>query len=459
MAKLTVEQIRKKVDDYLMNNHIERGKPNCYKPAAEVLGVDSEYVRDRHRKLRAKGLTFNSFNDSSLKENVKTGEADFECKVKKRIKTLDDLIQVCQIDTNIWNIISYEINKWEVGRKEKEISWDSKEGRGTGRVKDTGKIFVEPLYQVKAKLSRRNVDKDLGKQKEVVMDELRAYSVSSGIYDKAFSNFSKISRLFDAGKKDCALEINIPDLHLGKLAWKEESGEDYDIKIAIKRYKDAVYELIGRTNINNIDRFILVVGHDFLNVDGKNNQTTAGTPQSSDSRFAKMVKLGKKLLIETIDELSTIALVDVMVVPGNHDSNSMLMMGDILDAWYHTSTRVNVYNDPGPRKYYQYGVTGLMYAHGHNEKMDEMGRIFSTENKELWYHTTFHRVHMGHFHHSKQLQYKDVQEYPGCIVKIINSLSGTDAYHSEKAFLSLKGAEAFLYHKDKGLIANYYYYV
>lgn len=456
------ETLRQKVDEYLLKNPIERGKPNCYVPASQALGVDSEYVRDRHRKLRARGLInapINTLGESSLKENVKTGEADFECKTKKRIITLDDLIEVCQIDTNIWNINSYEVNKWEVGRKDKSVEWDSKEGRGTGKVKDSGKIHVEPLYQVKAKLSRRQLDKDLQKQKEVVMEELKAYTLSAGIYDNAYKHWTERSRPFDLGKKHCALEINIPDLHLGKLAWKEESGEDYDIKIAVKRYKDAVYELIGRTNISDIARFILVVGHDFLNVDGKNNQTTAGTPQSSDSRFYKMVKVGKQLLIETIDELSTITNVDVIVVPGNHDSNSMLMMGDILEAWYHTSTRVTVFNDPGPRKYYQYGVTGIMYAHGHNEKMDDLPQIFATENKELWFHTTFHRVHMGHFHHSRQLKFKDIQEYPGCIVKIINSLSGTDAYHAEKAFLSLKGAEAFLYHYEKGLIGNYYYYV
>lgn len=457
-----------KVDQYLKENTIERGKPGCYTEIAKKFKVTGDYIRIRHLRLRKKGLIEdNKWNgpvksfalgQSQLKENVKTGEADYSFVTNKRIKTLEDLISSCEIDLNTWEIVSYEVNKWEVGRKDRKVDWVSVDGQGTGTSHDSGKINVEPLFQVKAKLSRRKVDKDLGKQKEAVMAELRAYTT---VFNKeqVIKKFSNASKQFTGEKKNCALEINIPDLHIGKLAWGEETGDDYDIKIAVKRYKDAIAQLIGRTNISEIEKFILVVGHDFLNVDGKDNLTTAGTPQSSDTRFYKMVKIGKKLLIETIDELSTIAYVDVMVVPGNHDNNSMLMMGDILDAWYHTSDVVTVINDASPRKYYQFGRTGIMYAHGHNEKLESLGIIFATENKRLWADTDFHRVHVGHFHHSKQVKFTDINEQVGCTIKIISSLSSNDAWHTEKGYLSLKGAEAFLYHRDHGLIANYYYHL
>lgn len=459
------QSLRDELDLYLTKNPIEKGKPGCYSGVAAKFKVDSEYVRDRYRKMIKRGITevevplTNHQGNTTMKENVLTGEADFTTITSKRIKTLDDLIKACEIDINEWEIVSYEVNKWEVGRKNKSVEWKVEKGTVVnGDISDNGRIFVEPLFQVKAKLSRRKVYKDLGKQKEAVMAELKAYTRSND-RDKVIQKYSTLSRQFDSVKKDCALEINIPDLHIGKLAWGEETGDDYDIKIAVKRYKDAISTLISRTNVSQIEKFILVVGHDFLNVDGKNNLTTAGTPQSSDSRFYKMVQVGKQLLIETIDELSLIANVDVIVVPGNHDSNSMLMMGDVLDAWYHKDENIKIYNDAAPRKYYQYGNTGIMYAHGHNENIAELDRVFSTQEPQLWAATKFRRIHVGHFHHSKQLKIKDIDEKLGCIIKIISSLSSNDAWHSEKGYLSLKGAEAFLYHRDQGLLANYNYYL
>lgn len=469
MGKISAS-VRKEIDTYLIENPIKRGKPGCYKEVGDRFDVDTEYIRDRYRKLREKGTVpdekWDGFTvkqsedtvaDSSIKENVKSGEADFTFVTNKRIKTLDDLVRVCEIDLTTWDIVSYEVNKWEVGRKAKEIRLKWKKGVTSGVVDDKGTIHVEPLFQVKAKLSRRRVEKDLIMQKEVVMAELKAYSESIIPFELR-EDILRSNSEFNLIKKDCALEINIPDLHIGKLAWGEETGDDYDIKIAVSRYKKAMAELIGRTNVSTIERFILVVGHDFLNVDGKNNLTTAGTPQSSDSRFHRMVKTGKKLLIETIDELSAIALVDVVVVPGNHDTNAMLLMGDMLECFYHNSSVVKIFNDAAPRKYYQYGNVGIMYAHGHNEKLESLGIIFATENKKLWADTDFHRVHVGHFHHSKAIKYKDIDEQVGCTIKIISSLSSNDAWHTEKGYLSMKGAEAFLYHKEQGLLANYYYY-
>lgn len=466
---MSVEDIlRQQIMYHLVENPIEnRGTKGCYDEVAKKFGVAPDKVRRYYIQLRDKGLVEKDTEQSPtrsnteagfshFKEDTNKGEADITQVTHRRIKTLEDLIEVCNIDTKIWHVASYEVNKWEVGRKDKSVEWSAIHGQGTGKVKDSGKIFVEPLFQVKAKLVRRKVDTDLTLQKELILAEIKKHKPTHTIFD-TLKKYSGLVESFNTSKKDCALEINIPDLHIGKLAWGEESGDDYDIKIAVKRYKDAVAELLGRTNLATLEKIILVVGHDMLNVDGKNNLTTAGTPQSSDSRFYKMVKIAKQLLIETVDELSVIAPVDVMVVPGNHDSNSMLLLGDILSAWYHDSERVIVLNDAAPRKYYQYGQNGLMYAHGHNEKLQDLGIIFATENPKLWAATKFHRVHVGHWHHSKSIKFTDVQEYPGFVVKIINSLSSNDAWHAEKGYLSLKGAEAFLYHKDKGLLANYYY--
>ena len=59
-------------------------------------------------------------------------------KKSNRIKTLDDLIEACEIDTEVWEIERYIVNKWEVG--------STIEGR----------VIVEPLFQIKAWLRKNN---------------------------------------------------------------------------------------------------------------------------------------------------------------------------------------------------------------------------------------------------------------------------------------------------------------
>jgi len=57
----------------------------------------------------------------------------------KRIKTLEQLIDECEINLDSWTITRHVVNKWEVGAK-----------------LDDGSILVEPLFQVKAWLTNRN---------------------------------------------------------------------------------------------------------------------------------------------------------------------------------------------------------------------------------------------------------------------------------------------------------------
>jgi hypothetical protein len=73
-----------------------------------------------------------------------------------RIKTLEQLIEACEIDLDSWIIERHIINKWEVGAKvtEKDLEW--KDGIIDGHVKSSGHLIVEPLFQVKVWLTNKN---------------------------------------------------------------------------------------------------------------------------------------------------------------------------------------------------------------------------------------------------------------------------------------------------------------
>jgi DNA-binding transcriptional ArsR family regulator len=453
MAALN-ETNRKAITKYLKKHPIERGKPNCYKEVSEYFDVLPEQIRRLYRTLREQGLipgdpvegkTGKRTSERSFRENVKTGQADVTLVTNKRIKTLKDLLAACEVNEKDWEVLTYEVNKWEVGRKEKRVDLEWTKGVSTGTVYDTGKIHVEPLWQVKAKLVRRKLGTDLVKQKEALLKELKRYSPPVGKHPVRLNK----------NESEQLLEICIFDPHFGKLAWREETDEDYDLKIAEARVKKAVKDLLGRVNLDNVKKILFPVGNDFINVDNRNNTTTAGTPQDTDVRFMKTIKTVKRILIQIIGELSQIAPIDVIIVPGNHDTTSSFMMGEILESFFFNNQRVNIDNAPKLRKYYRFGLNGIQLTHGNEEKHDSLGNIFATEQPKLWADTKFRFAQLGHFHKNKKTNYVSVDEFQGFQVHVIPSLSGTDAWHKSKGYNTLKQAKALLFDPNEGLIGEF----
>lgn len=392
-----MSELNKQIDTYILANPKTNNEVGYYKKIADKFNIHPERARKRWRQLHK------SSNAKTIQEPIK------------------------MVDLSKGNIS--KVKQYNAWIKNKE-----------------GEIEVKPLLSIETTYDKKASTIEF--DKKLFLDEIKKYSPKT----VRFYSTSQYSPT-----KEYALEINIPDLHIGKLAWGKETGEDYDIKIAVERYKKAVDELLSRVNLDTIGKIILPVGNDLINVDNAGNTTTAGTAVSCDSRFGKMFQTAKELLIETIDKLAQVAPVDVIIIPGNHDTISTFTLGEVLDAWYHNTPVVTVLNTHTPRKYYQFGQNLIMYVHGHREKLNDLGIICATEQPQLWAATRYRRVHVGHFHHSKQIKFTDVQEYPGFTVKILNSLSANDAWHAEKGYLSLKAAEAFLYHQEKGLVANYYY--
>jgi hypothetical protein len=57
-----------------------------------------------------------------------------------RVLSLGDLLEVCAVNTDVWKVVEFSVNKWEVGAYSRQ----------------TDKFNVEPLFQVKARLIRKD---------------------------------------------------------------------------------------------------------------------------------------------------------------------------------------------------------------------------------------------------------------------------------------------------------------
>lgn len=282
--------------------------------------------------------------------------------------------------------------------------------------------------------------------------------ISKEIFKLSPSRFSFISsNKTKNNSKKYLYEISCPDLHIGKLAHKEESGNDYDSKIAIKNWNNAIDDLLNRVNINTIEKILLPIGNDMINIDNSLKTTTNGTPQDVDTRFNKMIISTRDMLINTINQLSKLTKVDVIVVPGNHDQNIMFTVGLILEAYFKNNNNVKILNSSYSRHYYKYYNSSIMFTHGNNEKHSDLGQIFANEQRELWGQTAFHYCQLGHYHKSKKIQNIIHDEYQGFQVQIIPSLSMNDFWHSSKGYDSKHAAKSFLFDQKDGIIAEYTY--
>jgi hypothetical protein len=350
----------------------------------------------------------------------------------KIIKTADELIAETGVDLSIFKIDREVVNKWDVSMKDK----------------DTGKVLKSQNFQVKVWLSKIRTEEEQ-RSWEYFLNTIKEYA----------PQYKQIQRS-DKTKKYC-FELSLPDLHIGKMAWYAESGEDYDTKIAIERYTAAIDELINHIELikDEVGEILLPIGNDLFNVDNFRNETTHGTRQDVDSRWQRMFLKGKEMLIKNIDKLREIAPVKILMVSGNHDNQTIFYLGESLRAWYRNVDDVDIDNSPAQRKYYTFGLNLIAFTHGNEEKHFDLGMIMANERPHLWGATKFRSIHLGHYHKKKQIKWVDTDEFQGFKVKILPSLSGSDAWHSSKGYSSQRAAIGMLHHYNKGLLAEYTYTV
>lgn len=349
-----------------------------------------------------------------------------------RIKTLEDAVAFAEVDLATWRVKSWECTSWEVVMKIKaKDASDRAERHGLWRVS----LKLERLFP------------------KHLMDGLDL------VWKRFESKTLRFDRPYVPARRSggSMIEINIPDLHLGKLCWRPETGHDYDVRIAEAVYEDAAAELQQRAKGFDVDQAVFLIGSDFFHVDTLANTTTAGTHVDTDGRYAKMIEVGEMAVIRAVDRLADACRnVKVIWVPGNHDRLSSYHLARTIAAWFRNDDRVEVDYGPAVRKYFRYGVNLLGYTHGDKIKREKLPLIMATERKEDWAATTCREWHVGHAHTSKSFETMACDEYAGVRVKVVPSLCGTDAWHSENGFIgNTRAAEAFVYERDHGLVANF----
>ena len=355
------------------------------------------------------------------------------------IKTLDQLLDKTGVDLSQWAVARYIVNKWDV------TSWKQ------------GFPQTWENFQVKATLERIKEAKDAKTFEEIFNQMIEDYEPP--VFP---SNALPVTNDNDKIVENNMLEISLFDLHIGKLGWAGEVGENFDVKIARARFLDAIIGLLKRAKGFQYSKIVFPIGNDFFNSDNQFNTTTKGTEQDEDLRWQKTWDMGTELIVDAIMLLKATGVpVEVPVVPGNHDQERSKYLGSFIDAWFRLDDQVTVDNSAKTRKYIEHGEVMLGYTHGNEEKENSLPMLMATEEKEMWGRTTFHEWHLGHFHKKRNVKFtimdkaQMVNEDLGVTLRYLSSLTGTEEWHYKKGYIGTqKAGEAFLWNDKCGLIGN-----
>ena len=343
-----------------------------------------------------------------------------------QVRTVDEALAKAEIDLNIWEVEKAVINSWPTviknatKRPEQIMNW-----------------------QVKVTLRRR--------APRFVQDGIKCL----------LSDFAKARPKIRAQKRKTTtdshlLELSLFDAHFGKLCWGEETGQSYDLKIAEKVFTEAVQRLLSRVPDCNFDRIVLPIGNDFFQANNWVSTTAKGTlVDSVDDRMQRVFRVGAAALTKTILLCSERCPVEVLWVPGNHDPETSWYLVEWLSAYFRKDANIKFDAGPSPRKYIEFGCNLIGFTHGNEEKHADLPLIMATEHPR-WSALPCREIHVGHFHKKRETSFLSTDEHNGVRVRVLPSLSGTDAWHFRKGYVSnRRAAEAHVWSAAEGHVGYF----
>jgi len=398
-----------------------------YTEIGECLGKTKSAVESKIRRARKAGkladLAVGQNPPSTTGQLTVSSDADamvLESPRSATIMTLDQLLTACEVDLSTWEVERYVVNKW-----------DQKPD--------------EPLFQVKAWLRPL---KALVNLKVAVAQLLQDMQQHAPVYAQLRYEKPALSERH-------MLEVCLMDLHSGMYAWGEETGADYDSDIACDLARRSVKALLAHAWTFSLERILLPLGNDLAHSDrtnqGAGGMTQKGTSVDVDGRRARLLRMIRMIAVESIDTLRMAAPVDVVMIQGNHDEETVMALGEIVSAWYRNDQSVTVDMSPKPRKYVRYGATLLGFTHGHKGKAQDLPLIMASETPADWAGTTWREWHLGHLHRKGEI----VEEHAGVRVRTMPSLAALDAWSAGQGYNHKRAAEAYLWHHDTAYVGHF----
>lgn len=265
-------------------------------------------------------------------------------------------------------------------------------------------------------------------------------------------NLTKVSKAINY--TDTMTVYPYGDPHIGLLAWAEECGEDWDLKIAEETFRKMTDIIISKGPASSVG--MLEILGDTLHYDNMAGMTArSGNILDTDGRYPKMVQVTTYIILNMINSLlQKHEKVVVDIVRGNHDDVGSCWLTEVIKQVYRREPRVEIIDMQGPIHIYEFGKVLIASHHGHTIKMDNLPITVATDFAEAWGRTKHRYGLTGHIHHDSKLQ-QIGRENPGMYVESFRTLAAKDSYATWGGWRSKRDTKCIVYHSELGEIERY----
>lgn len=255
---------------------------------------------------------------------------------------------------------------------------------------------------------------------------------------------------FSSDEKVCGV-ISLQDLHFDKPG-NENLNEIID---------KAILYLVGKAYYNyDLEKIILVIGADTLNMDTFDGTTTKGTPVENSELPTSVYIKAFDSLCGVIGKIKDFAKnVEVVFIPGNHDRLSSYHLVHALSQVFKLNPDIKFNIDYKERKVILYGQN--MFAFEHSDVSSKNNPlVYAVEFPLQWGSTTNRILYTGHYHGRKTKEVITENEEQGFVSKMIPALTSSDYYHYHNKWTGNKRSAMIDIHDiNKGLISEFVYNV
>lgn len=243
-------------------------------------------------------------------------------------------------------------------------------------------------------------------------------------------------------------QYTITDNHFGMLSWREETGSDYDLRLAEELLLDWFVAAIDLAP--DAHTAVLAQIGDLMHHDALESVTPAHRHVlDADSRLQKVIRVVIRTIRRIIDMLlQKHSHVHVIMASGNHDPASSAWLREMLAAMYENEPRITVDNSPALYYAYEWGKTALMFHHGHKRGVNNVDATLAGIFREMYGRSKYAYAHVGHRHSDEGrksgLMYVEQHE----------TLAAPDAYAAGGGWLSGRSAKVITYHREFGEVGR-----
>lgn len=229
--------------------------------------------------------------------------------------------------------------------------------------------------------------------------------------------------------KDVIPWLQIGDGHIGMLSHKNETGHNFDLKIAERELCKATATLISRAP--DAERCVINDLGDLTHFTNNTATTEAsGNLLDYDTRFWKMIEVYARTLRFIIDTASQkFKYVDVILNQGNHSSTNDVAARVWATMLYEGAGRVNFLDNTPALIPYRMGNTFVVTTHTDKMKPEKAASAMAVDYRQDFGECKYKYIDGGHLHNDHaRLTYGET------LFQCWNNLAPNDKWHSDKGY-------------------------